>query len=84
MGWQRPNLQIHVKTGSERMFPFKIHHTWTVAGLESILEILHGVNPPGSMRIICAGYQFQSHQTLGERNILQDSIIHLVGRLRGD
>ena len=39
----------------------RVHHTWKVVGLHSLLEVVHGQGSPGSLRLLFGGCDLKQH-----------------------
>lgn len=84
MGWQRPELTIFFKMPTGETTTMRVHSAWTVAGLESLLEVLHRQGPPGTGRLINAGRRLEPRMSLSETQVQNESTIHITMLLRGD
>lgn len=88
MGWQRPSQTMHFKTLIGRTFNLRVHPTWKFVGIESILEVVHGLGATGNHRFIYAGRQVvpggQPGATLSALGAQDGSVIHIVLALKGD
>ena len=85
-GWKRPDHDqtIFLKSLSGLKFTMHVHPTWNLVGIESLLEVVHGMPPPGSLRFIHQGRQLQSGQRLSETAVENQSTIDIVYMLKGD
>lgn len=85
MGWQRPNQTIYIKTLTGTAVSLRVHPTWTVAAIESLLEIVHGVGPEHDyVRMVFAGRRLDCSDTLRDVGVSDESTLHLIPVLRGD
>lgn len=84
MGWQRPDMTVFIKTLTGKTFNLRVHPTWTVGGIESILEVLHGFPAAGDQRMIFAGRQLVPGAIVSESQVSDGSMVHIVLKLLGD
>ena len=84
MGWQRPDRTIHFRTTARQTFSLRAHFTWNTAGLGSLLEVVHGMGPLGSLRMIFGGRQLAYGVILSEIKVQDGDTIHVVNRMKGD
>ena len=89
-GWERPNQTIYIKTLQQRpLLSLRVHPTWELVGIESLLQVVHGMPPPGHVRLIHEGRLLNPDiidpgQRLSQTTVQDGSIIHTVYKLRGD
>ena len=84
MGWQRADQTVHFKTLNGQNFSLRVHPTWKVIGIESLLEVLHGMTSPGSLRLIYDCRQLDHSATLRESGAQDGCTIHILRKMRGD
>lgn len=60
-----------------------IHSSWRVVHMKHIVEDLQGI-PVDDQRLIFAGKQMEDCKFLSVYGVQHESLVHLVGRLRGD
>lgn len=84
MGWQRPNEILYCKTCTGSTVSLRVHSTWTVAGIMSLLEVVHRIGPAGDMRMVFAGRQLEHSASLREAGLSHERTVHLILKLRGD
>lgn len=85
MGWQRPDMTISFKMlGTGKTFSLYVHPTWKVAGIESLLEVVHGIGPVDKLRLVYGQCQLQRNASLREAGVSNDCIIHVMLMIRGD
>ncbi|KAL3145798.1 hypothetical protein ABBQ38_015175 [Trebouxia sp. C0009 RCD-2024] len=84
-GWKPPDqTMIFKKSWDASAFSLCVHPTWKLVGIESLLEVVHGMPPPGSLRVIHGGRQIRFNQRLSETAVQNESTVHLLTTLRGD
>lgn len=89
MGWQRSDQTIHFKSFHRQPFSMRVHLTWKVVGVESLLQIVHDFPPPGSLRLffkpeVGPARQLDPSATLSESRVTDGCTIHYFLKLRGD
>ena len=84
MGWQRPNEILYFKTCTRSTVSLRVHSTWTVAGIMSLLEVVHGIGPAGELRMIFASRQLVHSASLREAGLSHECTVHVILKLRGD
>lgn len=84
MGWQCPEWSIYFKMPAGGTVTMHVHPTWTVIGLQSLLEVMHGLGPPDSASMIFAGRRLAPCIGLSETGVQHESTIHVGLKLRGD
>jgi len=77
-----PGFKIICKTLSNKSIYLPASPLFTIAKLKVMLQHFEGV-PPDQARLIFAGKQLEDDKTISYYNILDDSTIHIVLRLRG-
>ncbi|ODM96656.1 Ubiquitin-60S ribosomal protein L40 [Orchesella cincta] len=75
-------IQIFVNTLLDKTFNFKVLDSVSVAYIKSLIFQEQDI-PANQMRLIHNGQHLYDHKTLRECNILNNSVIFLVLRLRG-
>ena len=78
MGWQRPRQTMHFKTLTGLTFNLHVHPTWRVAGVQSILEVVHGIGVAGQLHLVFVGRQLVPDATLSESGAQDGSIMYMV------
>ena len=85
MGWQRPDMTIYFRTLAGKTGSLYVHSTWKGAGVESLLEVLHGIGPTYDLRMICGPCVVLKHSaSLREAGVSKGCTIVLMLMLRGD
>lgn len=84
MGWDRPIHQIYVTLSTNATAILNVHPGWKVAGVMSLLEVLHDGPPPAAQRLIHRSYQLEPDETLSAAGVPDTARILLIVRLRGD
>ncbi|KAL3145802.1 hypothetical protein ABBQ38_015179 [Trebouxia sp. C0009 RCD-2024] len=85
-GWERPNQIIHFRDLQPQTYSLRVHPTWRLVGVESLLEVVHGMPPPGSVNFVYAQQHINldSGHMLGQTAVQDGSMIFTVLKLRGD
>lgn len=72
-----------VKTLTGKTLTIQSDPAWTIARLQAAIQDTEGI-PPDQQRIIYQGKQLEPDRTLSSYNLMHESTVHLVLRLRGD
>ncbi|DBA93285.1 TPA: hypothetical protein ACH3X2_14245 [Trebouxia sp. C0005] len=78
-----PNMCIFVKNLEGRTITLKVHESWSIKAVKSLVQIVEGV-PAKMLRLIFAGKQLNDAYLLSDHNMQNDSTLHMVLPLRGD
>jgi ubiquitin len=73
---------IFIKTLTGATYSLDVQSNTTIHQLKEIIQDREGV-PVEQQRIIYAGKELQAEHTLSDYNIIENSTLHLVLRLRG-
>jgi hypothetical protein len=73
-------IQIRSLTGKETRL--KVHHKMRVSELKELIE-KQDQTPFDQQRIVYNGKQLEDERTLDYYNIIQDTVVHIILRIRG-
>lgn len=73
-------IQIRSLTGKETRVA--VHHKMLVSELKELIE-KHDQTPFDQQRLVYNGKQLEDERTLDYYNIIQDTVVHIILRIRG-
>ena len=76
------NFPIQIRSLTGKQTEIKVHHKMTVAELKDTIERLEQT-PFDQQRIVYNGKQLEDDRTLDYYDIKQDSVVHIILRIRG-
>lgn len=77
------SMQIFVKGWEGKTITLLVRATSSVSYCKGLIKEKTGI-PLDQQRLIWAGHQLEDQKTLKDYNIIKESTLHLVGRLRAD
>ena len=77
-----PDILIFIKTHKAETITLKVHKSWSIGVVKSLIQIVEGT-PVDDIRLIFCK-QLEDQYTLSHYSIQKETTLHMVLRLRGD